>query len=156
MIQKYPKNLLIRISEEAPPGICLCVSCGARRGTFVINSTPDIVALLFIDLRILIMMIMMSMTMIMMKTKPLRLCHSILALRLCSCPGCVSLRTAVRSQLSGSLWKGGAWWVGGDPPPSSHRVEEVGNSMLYFQEGENDNKELFCNACHSIVVKSNF
>ena len=54
--------------QESPPGICLCVSCGARRGTFVINSTPDIVALLFIDLRILIKMIMMSMRMMIMVT----------------------------------------------------------------------------------------
>ena len=57
--------LPLRILQESPPGICLCVSCGARRGTFVINSTPDIVALLFIDLRILIKMIMMSMRMMM-------------------------------------------------------------------------------------------
>ena len=36
--------------QDAPPGICLCVSCArGRRGTFVINSTPDIVAVLFID-----------------------------------------------------------------------------------------------------------
>ena len=32
------------------------------------------------------------------------------------CSSCVSLRTAVPSQLSGSLWKGGAWWVGGWGP----------------------------------------
>ena len=61
--------LLLRILQESPPGICLCVSCGVRRGTFVINSTPDIVALLFIDLRILIKMIMMIMRMMMMKNE---------------------------------------------------------------------------------------
>ena len=54
--------------QESPPGICLCVSCGARRGTFVINSTPDIVALLFIDLRILIKMIMRMIRVMIMVT----------------------------------------------------------------------------------------
>ena len=36
MIQKYPKNLLIviRISEEAPPGICLCGSFWNKKGNF--------------------------------------------------------------------------------------------------------------------------